>query len=84
MNKKIIGVSIAVLVVVAMGAAVLTYDWEAPANKISELISSSDNGDSWKKEADIPMPHVMHMTYADGFYFCGGRHGEFGKVFYWR
>ena len=64
--------------------AVLTYDWEAPANKISELISSSDNGDSWKKEADIPMPHVMHMYYSDGFYFCGGRHGEFGKVFYWR
>ncbi|MDD4185435.1 MAG: hypothetical protein PHX75_02190 [Candidatus Methanomethylophilaceae archaeon] len=27
MNKKFIGASIAVLVVVAMGAAVLTYDW---------------------------------------------------------
>jgi hypothetical protein len=59
--------------------AVLTYDWDAPANKVSELISSPD-GISWAKVADIPMSHVMHMNYDGGFYFCGGRHNEVGKV----
>jgi hypothetical protein len=65
--------------------AVLTYDWEAPSNKISEFISSSDNGETWTKVTDLPMPHVMHMNYTgDGFYFCGGRHNEFGKVCFYK
>ncbi|MDD4244723.1 MAG: hypothetical protein PHI62_00920 [Candidatus Methanomethylophilaceae archaeon] len=44
MNKKFIGATIAVLVVVAMGAAVLTYDWGFDDEPQSIPFEPADDG----------------------------------------
>ena len=64
--------------------AVATWDWSASSDKTSLLLSSSD-GYSWSVLSEIPCPHIMGMSFADGgAYLVGGRFRDYGRVYFYK
>lgn len=65
--------------------AVFTWGWE-DSGKNSALFSSvSGLKGSWKKVVDVPCAHIMGVNPGtDGLYLCGGRFGDFGRVYFYK
>lgn len=61
--------------------AIASWDWNAPSNKTSLLLSASNPYD-WKVETEIPCPHIIGMECRpEGTYLSGGEKDKYGKIF---
>ena len=64
--------------------AVVTWDWDADSNKTTLLMSSPD-GYNWSVVVEIPCPHIIGMSFADGgVYLMGGRYQDYGRVYFFK